>query len=1080
MTIRQRSLQLLKVSVISSILATSTYATAQDVEADKEETSVDAVEGEALGENARVLEDAEAGPGTDFGWFQDLVDIEEIERTETAIRRLRELVDSTPEGNAQRAEYMFRLAELYYDRTRFYEQRAFQRRDEAFAIREENPRRAQAYERAADDDLEQSGEYAQRAATLYGDLYQQYQDTFDRMDAVLFYLGSNFLQFDRKDAAQQIFEQLARTYPRSPYLAQAMLMLGEIAFDAGEMQQALDYYNVVIESENQAAYPYALYKKGWVLYNMAMEPEDFEEALDTVYAAAEASRATSENRALALTTQILRDIPLFYSRVYDGDVAIDFLREVAPERYLNLAERLALIYSDQAQYENSNEVYRQLIALQPDSFKTVGYQTQIVRNTRPTASEQELVREIRRLVSLFNQAQSYDDATPDTVADVRDQIELLLRQVSTTYHREGQTTKNERYYALAFALYEDYVNNFGDNADAYPMWFYYAELLYRDEQYEKAADAYDRVFAIGGGDGKHDTDATHGACLSYSKTVDFEGPRATATENSGVNENEMPPVPEEKEIPERFNRMLTACDRFLAQDGDEQTEAEIEYAIAYIYYDYDHLNEAAQRFGQLATTKDDVDPQRAALAAELMLDSFALQRDWGEMRLWIDRLQQSSLATGEFGVRLQTIKEQVSFKECRGLQVDEQYEDAALCFVDFVNANLSSEIADRAIYNAGVSFREADNLDYSIAMFEQLPQLAPNSELVPDTLYELGQTFRRLAVYDESARYFERYVEEVPDGEYAVEALASAAQFRQGLGDHRKALEDIERFINVVRNEENAEEAIAEGRYQLAKTQEDSGETRRAIDAYEDFIRRGGRTAPSRTLQAHTAIGDIYMRTGREDNAYRSYESSVSFFRGLPEDTRAQLANSGRDAAAKAQFMLAERKYITWSAMVIDGRTEAQIRNRVTEKLQMAAETEEAFDRVVQEFQRPGWTIAALTRMGQMYQSFFDQLIDAPIPPGLDPMVEEEYRTELENQALARKEVAMDRYLRAIEIARDQAWFNEYSSLAARQLQELDPSFAAGSEIRTEPGFDSVSTYMSTFAGIERAQSVEIGGGSAE
>jgi tetratricopeptide (TPR) repeat protein len=1063
-------------------MTAATVASAQDVEADKEETEVEAVEGEALGEGERVLEDAESGPEADYSWFQDLVDIEEIERTETAIRRLRELVQSTPEGDVQRAEYMFRLAELYYDRTRFYEQRAFQREDEAFAIKEENPQRAAAYERAAEDDLQQSEEYAQRAATLYGDLYQQYQGDFDRMDAVLFYLGSNFLQFDRKDAAQQIFEELARTYPRSPYLAQAMLMLGELAFDAGNMQQALDYYQVVIDSGNEAAYPYALYKKAWVQYNMADSTRGYEGALDTIYTAAEASRSGSQDRALALTRQILRDVPLFYSRVYDGDVAIDFLRELAPDSYLKLAERLALIYSDQAQYEDANTVYRELIALQPESFKTVGYQTQIVRNTRPTASEQEIVREIRRLVSLFNQAQSYEDATEETVADVRGQIELLLRQVATTYHREAQVTKNERYYALAFSLYEDYVNNFGDNADAYPMWFYYAELLYRNEDYEKAAEAYDRVFELGGGDGKHDTDATHGACLSYSKTVDFAGPRATGSEaeESQVNDEDLPPVPEPKEIPPKFENMLSACDRFLAQEGDAETEAEIEYAIAYIYYDYDHLDEAATRFGELATTKDEVDPERASLAAELMLDSFALQREWGEMRRWIERLQQSALATGEFGERLQTIKEQVSFKECRTLQVDENYDDAARCFVDFVNQNLNSELVDRAIYNAGVSFREADNIDFSIAMFEQLPQLAPDSELVPDTLYELGQTFRRLAVYDEAARYFEEYVDTVPDGEYAVEALASASQFRQGLGDYSKAMQDIERFIRVVRGEEDDEQAIAEARYQMAKTQESAGDVRRAINEYMDFIRQGGTTAPSRALQAYVAIADLYADARREDYAYDFYEDTVEFYEGLDEEQRAKLENAGLDAAAKAQFMLADKMYERWSEMDIEGRTEQQIRDKVTEKLELAGETEEAFDKVVTEFRRPGWAIAALTRMGQMYHSFFDELISAPVPPGLDPLVEEEYRTEIENQAAARKQVAMDRYMRAIEIARDEGWFNEYSSLAARKLQELDPSFAAGSEIRTEPGFDSVNTYFSSFAGLEEEQTVQIGGGGEE
>ena len=63
----------------------------------------------------------------------------------------------------------------------------------------------------------------------------------------------------------------------------------------------------------------------------------------------------------------------------------------------------------------------------------------------------------------------------------------------------------------------------------------------------------------------------------------------------------------------------------------------------------------------------------------------------------------------------------------------------------------------------------------------------------------------------------------------------------------------------------------------------------------------------------------------------------------------------------------------------------------------------------------------------------------------------------------------MEFYARAIIVARETGWFNEYSELAARRLQALDPSFASGSEIRIAPGFDSARPYVSEFVGARAA-----------
>lgn len=1035
----------------------------------KAETEVVASEDDAP-VRERLLEEAKKGPSETYSWIKDTVPVEELERTETAIRRLTELVAGTPEDNPRRAEYMFRLAELYTERTQFYEERAYQRRDQAFLEEEENAQRAAAYRRAAEGDLEQSERYARQAAALYGDLYRGYRDTFDEMDAVLYYLGSNFLQYEQRDAAVQIYEELARSYPTSDYLPQAMLMLGEIAFDDGNLVAAIDYYDVVIQSPESPAYPYALFKKAWALYNQATSGRQFKRALNMLYEAVEESRKREAegSRALSLTKQALRDVPLFYSEVYEGEVAPGLFDRITHDKEEAdfLLERLGRLYGDRAMYGDSNAVYRALIERNPESFQIVGWQTEIVNNTRPESDEVEVVRELRRLMQLYNTALDYDDVTPELKKQTTDKIEALLRLVATTYHKEAQVTLNDQYYALAFNLYEDYIANFPDGTEAYVMWYYYASLQYRNQDWSEAAESYERVLALGGGEGEFDEDASYSSCLAYTKMVDLQ-PATLGTDAASIKEgDELPEIPQAEDIPEEYTRMMNACDRYLATTTDDELAAELDYVLAFIYYDYNHFDEAVKRFGEFALERDDVDRERAVASADLVLDSLALQRKWGEMREWIVRFQNSRVNTGAFAARLETIREQASFRECREMQQVKNYEGSAYCFFDFVNDNPNSDYVDRAIFNAATSFREIDNLDYSISLMEQLPVLAPGSDLVPNTLYELGRSFHRLAVYDTAADNYEAYVAADPDGEHVVNAMSNAAQFRHGLGQYKQAIENYKTFQRVARKDpDRGPEAIAEAAYQIAKVRDERGDGSYAIREYRDFVRRSGKDSPSRAVEAMARQGDMYLERNNQKDGYGRYQDTVNYVEKMDTEPRAKLTHAALDAVSRAAFMLADRIYDEFESVSLDAKTSDGIRDAVDTKIAIGRKAEEAFAPVIRAYSRPGWMIASLTRLGQMRHVFFEQLIDAPVPSGLDPMVEEEYRTLLETQAATVKEEAMAYYNQAITVSRENSWFNDYSGLAARQLQELDRSFASGSEIRISPGFDSANPYVLEYVG---------------
>lgn len=1033
------------------------------IEDDRDEVTVESFGESEEEDRESLLDEARSGPQTTATVFESEIPIEEIERTETALSRLRRLVDETPEADSSRAEYMFRLAELYYNRANFYEQRAFRRRDEAFELREVNPPRARAYEENAAADLEQSDVFAEDAIELYTAIYTLYRDSYPDIDAVLFLLGANMLQLNQNAAARAMFETLAREYPQSSYLAQALLMLGELMFIEGDMADAELYYSAVREFPDSSSYAYATYKLAWCVYNLAQEQADYEDALGLLY---EVVQLTEGDSGDLLRRDALRDMTLFYSEIYPASLAFDFFEEIAPDRALDLVARLARIYGDRAQYGDSNTLYRALIERNADSVDVIGYQREIVRNARPGGDDVELVREVRRLIALYELAQGYGDMTPEVNNRWRGELEELLRQLATTYHSEAQTTLNEELYALAYELYQDYTRAFSDSPYGYTMWFFFAELLYRNEEWGAAAAAYDQALAASDGSGAYDQEAIYASCLAYVKMADLTITEQVQTGQASTEEDALPPVPEPREIPSEYFDMMRACDRYLATEADAEIATEIEYVVAYTYYEYDHLAEAVDRFGELALSRGRIDTERAQVSAELLLDSLALQRRFGDMKTWIDRFKASrELNTGAFAVRLQELSEQVDFKQCQDLFTNESFEECGHCYIAFVETHFESGIADRGLYNAGVCFGQAGKIDFAISAYRYLTELFPASELVPETTYELGRMYHRMAMYERAAEQYEEYYETTPRGENARNALANASQFRHGLGQYSAALATYDDYIRAS-DDDDAEQlqGIAEATFQQGLVEAERDRVSEAVELFRRVVRRYGDVLPSRAIESYVQIADLYReRGGRavEEDAYEAYRDALSFFGDLSEEVRAELSPAALDAAAKAQFMLGDRIFDEFEAVELEG-SESRVQEGIQRKIELGTEATAQFEQVFS-YQRPGWAICAFTRLGRLYHVFYEQIIDAPIPSGLTPLQEEEYRSSLEAQAEQQKLEAMDRYARAITIARDASWFNTCSDEAAEFYTELDPLFKAGTEIRIAPGYERVQYYESPF-----------------
>ena len=84
-------------------------------------------------------------------------------------------------------------------------------------------------------------------------------------------------QVKKEDAARKYFKRLIKDYPKSKFIPYAFLAFGDYFFDQKQLEDALKFYDKVMQFPESPIYGYAKYKEGWVYYNLG----DFKQALAT-------------------------------------------------------------------------------------------------------------------------------------------------------------------------------------------------------------------------------------------------------------------------------------------------------------------------------------------------------------------------------------------------------------------------------------------------------------------------------------------------------------------------------------------------------------------------------------------------------------------------------------------------------------------------------------------------------------------------------------------------------------------------------------------------------------------------------
>jgi len=572
---------------------------------------------------------------------------EEKERRKDAIAMFEAFLRRYPHDKRWTPDAMFRLAELYYEKS-----------SEEFLTAQE------AYQKSLDSPNPPADPPPRVDYTPTVDLYKRLLTEFPNyrlLDASYYLLGFCLGEMQKDAEAKQVllalvcsnkyraldppapppppptsgargvlddhYKDCAPARKDSKFLAEAWTRIGEMHFDAAnELSMAIAAYSRVLEYKDSSYYDKALYKLAWSYYR----DNRFKDAVaqfDNLIKWADSRKGTGDKAGSDLRPEAIQYLGISFSEPdWDGDTLPDaesglqraegFYRGREEEPHVReVFQRLGDIYFDSTRYAEAIAVYKSLLAKWPAYSDAPRVQEKIVRAFERDRNLIQAAREREALGRNYSKNTDWykkNRDNPDAIAIAQQLAEDALLIAATNVHSGAQGCKTKwqantadiaklneckAMYRTAAELYEKYLAAYPNSKKAYEFSYFYAETLFYSDQLEAAVSAYatvrDSIL-----DNKYQEDAAFQIIKSYEGVIE---------RMKAERKLDDPPIPDEKNtkppvvpiaMPDVYQRYAEAIDWYVANIKSDKTP-ELKYFTAVLALRYRNWPEARKRLGEV-------------------------------------------------------------------------------------------------------------------------------------------------------------------------------------------------------------------------------------------------------------------------------------------------------------------------------------------------------------------------------------------------------------------------------------------------------------------------------------------------
>lgn len=481
--------------------------------------------------------------------------------------------------------------------------------------------------------------------------------------------------------SEQAYDGCTPVRKDSKFIPEAWTRVGEFHFDnPNELKLAIAAFRRVLTFKDSPYYDRALYKLAWSFYRDNRFPEAVRE-FDNLVKYADARTQSGQKIGSDLRPEAVQYLGVSFAEAdWDGDTmpdpinglqrAMEFYKGRENEPHVReVFQRLGDIYFDQTKYTDAIAVYKALLQKWPFYADAPRVQDKIVRayekdrNLVAAAKEREA---LGRLYSKGADWYQHNKDNPEALAVAQQLAEDALLTAATNVHANAQACKTKwqenqkdlkklgecrELYSTAAELYAKYLSVYPNSKRSYEFSAFYADALYYSGQLPQAIAAYQAV-RDSQLDNKYQEDAAFRMIKAYEEIID------------GMKKEkklEDPPIPDEKNtkppvaalpMPDVYRKYLDAIDWYVEHIKAERV-SDLRYAAAVIALRYREWPNARQRLTQISEQYCASKPEVGFKAYDAILQTYFI--DYG-----VEDEEQKDCALG----KLLTVAEQFGESPC--------------------------------------------------------------------------------------------------------------------------------------------------------------------------------------------------------------------------------------------------------------------------------------------------------------------------------------------------------------------------------------------------------------------------------
>jgi len=934
----------------------------------------------------------------------------------------------------QRVELLLRLSELYAERYSFYLQKELATYEAAHDQWEKNQRRGSEPVFRQKKSIAAMG----TATQILRKLVNQYPN-HARTPEALYQLGLMLTEL-KSDSAVLYFKRLIERFPKSKFVQDAHLAMGEFHFGRNQFTQALGYYQKALSDRKHRSYPYAAYKLGWTFFNIRDTEKITQQNLNKALLAFKllvkfTDESQSGRKQKVLRKDALRDMVLVYADLGDISGAKQYFRSVEePALYVTLLERLAWLHAESGRNAQAADLYGQLVKDFPNNQKNPDFLLRLAALFDKMQQRPLLVEHLERAHLMTVSSSKWHKAQKDEKAaeQAANNVTRELSHWSQRLHSEFQKSADKKIASTSLAIYDLALKRTPDSAQRYTLIFNRSQLLTALNEHREAVTGYL-------------------VAASLDKKLRLKRPETKIALENAIAEGEIlvqqSGTGRNQENARIFheNRLINTIDTYIQFFPNDKSNMSYMHRAAWLNFKRNKISEAQGRWLAMAklNPRDPLVGEGLRLLVKRSFDSQNWLKAGQDTKMFLGLPGIKSAAAADALLKLHKV---AYFQHALALEKQRKYSDAARLFTDFQKSFSDDSDAPKALINAANNFFKANKTDEALGTLKLFVRNYPRSSLKTRALELTVGIAQSQGQFADAAQSLEMLAQQMKTPEQAAQNLKLAAEYRLAEGDFNKSVRNASAALTRLRQPDeicSAYKIILDG--QLALKQSESFST--ASEASS----RCAAQSPQWSIYFSGVSAKLALENGQQNDAAQRALTALQLGSSIKGKLENPFAFEGLHLAGSVQLKILEVKSKELMSKRINDSNSIQIEfGQIKTSAQNLAQQYSKLAR----FAQPETSVAALYRVGEIQETLASILVQAPNPRGVSEQEAESFRSRIEKIAIPLQEEASALYAQALEKAHDAEVITPYTDLLQDRLASTRPDdFRRKVEVMPSPAY---------------------------